>query len=140
MEDRLLALLDKQDIQATLMRFARGIDQRDATLIRSAFHPDATDDHGPFKGSIDEFVLWAMPILQTFNISQHEISNIQIDLHGHRANVETYLLALHIVGTPPVEETVFGRYLDMFEKRDGEWKISKRLVVVDYSSTRDCDA
>lgn len=137
MNDRMQQLLDKQDITEALLRFVRGIDRIDKELILSAFHPDATDDHGPFKGSAADFTEWALMVLKTWKVSQHRISNIQIELHGDRANVETYLMALHVPETPQVEEIVFGRYLDLFERRNGEWKIAHRLVVIDYSSTRD---
>ncbi len=37
-------IADKQDIHDVIMRFSRGIDRCDEALLRSCFHPDATDD------------------------------------------------------------------------------------------------
>ena len=43
-------LLAKQEIRDALMRYSRGIDLLDPDLVKSAYHPDAYDDHGTFKG------------------------------------------------------------------------------------------
>lgn len=135
---RLQHMLDKQDIVETLMRYTRGIDRADPELLRSVYHPDAVDNHGAFSGTRDEFIDWAMSVVGTFEVSQHSMSNIQIDLQGDKANVETYLRVLHVTKDPRLEEIIYVRLLDLFEKREGEWKILNRLVVIDHSSTREC--
>ena len=48
-------LLAKQEIRDALMRYSRGIDLLDLELVKSAYHPDAYDDHGTFKGNAFEF-------------------------------------------------------------------------------------
>ena len=49
-------LIAKQEITDVVYRYARGIDRLDFELVKSCYHPDAYDDHGAFKGSVDEFV------------------------------------------------------------------------------------
>ena len=49
-------LLAKQEIGDVIYRYARGIDRLDFDLVRSCYHPDAVDDHGAFKGNVDEFI------------------------------------------------------------------------------------
>ena len=139
MDERIQQMLDRQDITNTLMRYTRGIDRVDRELLLSVYHPDAVDNHGPFKGGPREFVDWAMGLLDKFELTQHSMSNIQIDLRGDKANVETYLKVLHVLKEPRKEETIFTRLLDLFERRNGEWKIANRLVVIDYSTTRDVE-
>ena len=38
-------------IRQAALRYCRGVDRLDAELMRSAYHDDATDDHGVFVGS-----------------------------------------------------------------------------------------
>ena len=47
-------------------------------LMRSCFHPGATDDHGQFVGTAEDFVTWVMPVLETMEQTQHCICNILI--------------------------------------------------------------
>ena len=44
-------LLDREAIREAMGRYCRGIDRLDVDLIRSAYHEDAFDDHGPFKNT-----------------------------------------------------------------------------------------
>jgi hypothetical protein len=53
-------LKDRQDILDCLMRYSRGVDRLDRELLRSAYHPDAVDDHGMFAGGRDAFVDWVV--------------------------------------------------------------------------------
>ena len=43
-------LLDRQAITECVHRYARGLDRRDTDLLRSAYHPDAVEDHGQYVG------------------------------------------------------------------------------------------
>ncbi|MET0378060.1 MAG: nuclear transport factor 2 family protein [Spongiibacteraceae bacterium] len=72
------------------------------------------------------------------DVGSHNLTNVYIELDSaERARVESYVLAFH-----PYQDTsdsemrmgIFaGRYEDIFERRDGEWKIAKRVVIGDWS-------
>jgi hypothetical protein len=49
-------LQDRLGIQDCLFRYVRGVDRRNWSLVRSAYHPDGYDDHGNYKGGIDGFI------------------------------------------------------------------------------------
>ena len=133
-QDTLQAVADKVAIQDTLARYSRGIDRNDIELAKSAYHPDATDAHGgPFSGNAHEIMDKVGTLLADQEFCRHQISNVYIQLKGDRANVESYHFSLHVPKGSEVEEHVWGRYLDVFEKRDGEWKILERRVIVDHS-------
>ncbi|HET8747943.1 MAG TPA: nuclear transport factor 2 family protein, partial [Ramlibacter sp.] len=67
----------------------------------------------------------------------HQISNILIELQGNCAWVESSFLALQSNAATPARETFLcGRYLDRFERRDGEWRIAERTVVYDWIEER----
>lgn len=52
-------LKDRQDIRDCLVRYCRGVDRFDREMVRSAYHPDAMDDHGDFVGGVENFIDWA---------------------------------------------------------------------------------
>ncbi|GAA0932686.1 nuclear transport factor 2 family protein [Pseudonocardia zijingensis] len=138
-------LLDRQAILDCLNRYARGLDRKDLDMLRSAFHPDATDHHG---GSI-EYHPAADALIADWEIrdahrtfSQHLLINTSIDLDGDVAHAETYFQL--IVGIKPGAPTdqprlgvSGGRYVDKFDRRDGEWRIARRVIVVEYAAALD---
>ena len=96
--------LDMEFIQteATLKNliylFARSIDRVDEELMRELFWPDATDDHGLFTGTAEDYVAWVIPLLKSMNGTQHTISNILVEVEGDKASAETYFVAYHQIG------------------------------------------
>lgn len=131
-------LIARQRIQEVIYRLARSIDRCDKPLLKTCFHPDATDDHGLFKGTAAAFCDWVMDELSKFERTQHFIGNIIITLDGDKAASEAYFIAHHVVPTPDgnIDMIAAGRYLDSFEKRDGVWAISHRHAVYDWNSAQ----
>ena len=129
-------LMDREAIRECMYRYCRGIDRQDEEALRSAYWPDATDRHGPYRGPATGFIEWAMKKLAADGErSVHSISNMSIALAGAQAAVETYFMALQRDRDPEgVSREVFlaGRYVDRFEKRGGEWRIAARTVVYDW--------
>lgn len=132
---RLAAWLDKHEIAETVMKLARGIDRCDEALIASVFWPDATDDHGIFKGAAKDFVPWVIPVLRGMDRTQHSICNQLVELRGARAFCESYFIAYHRLVENGSERDMFaaGRYLDRFEKRGEAWRIAHRQTVYDWT-------
>ena len=129
-------LLDREAIRECMFRYCRGIDRCDEQALRTTYWPDATDQHGPYRGSATGFIDWALKKLQASERSVHIISNLSITFNEpSAAAVETYFQALQRdPDAQGVQREVFlaGRYIDRFEKRDGEWRIAKRVVVYDW--------
>jgi ketosteroid isomerase-like protein len=119
-------LLDRLQIQDCLARYARGLDRHDAELIASAFWSDAQVNYGSrFSGVRDEFVIWANELESQNEYHQHHLTTQSVDMDGDTAHVETYVL--YIVRTHAKAERLGGgRYIDVLERRDGEWRISLR--------------
>ncbi len=129
------SLVDRESIRDVLVRYCRGIDRCDEAVLRSAYWPDATDDHGSFNGNAWEFAEYVIPALQTMRLTMHQISNVTIELDGDRAKAETYCVAYHLIpGAEGDDEMVVGgRYLDTLERRSGEWRILARVYVMDWN-------
>lgn len=131
---QLRSLVAESAIRQALARYCRGVDRGDRAMLLSAYHPDATDDHGNFVGGPDDFATY---IIEKFDatprIGQHHVTNVYIELAGTTADVESYFIAFN---AQPADgggehDLVTGRYLDRFEERDGEWRIAQRKVVLD---------
>ncbi len=99
-------------------------------MLRSVYHPDATDDHGMFKGLGVDFAPWIVDYLKDTRQCQHLIGNFTCDLQGDVAYTETYCLSINDNGQG-LNITAYNRYIDRFERRNGEWRIADRLVVLD---------
>jgi hypothetical protein len=124
--DRLGYLLDRLAIYDCLVRYSRGLDRHDSELIASAFWPDAQVNYGSlFSGPRDEFVEWANELESQNEYHSHHIGTQTVDFDGDTAHVETCVL--YIVRTHAKAERLgCGRYLDVLERRNGEWRIVLR--------------
>lgn len=126
---------DREAIKDCLWRYTRGIDRVDEAMLRSAYWPDATDDHGGlYTGPASEFIDQAMRNMPSAGDTVHIVSNILIRIDGATAKVESYVYAIQCMpgetGTRDV--LTAARYLDRFEKRHDEWRIAERTVAVDW--------
>ncbi|ONH31655.1 nuclear transport factor 2 family protein [Pseudofrankia asymbiotica] len=138
---RLQELIDRQDILDCVHRYTRGVDRLDEELLRSAYHPDAIDDHGIFHGPVDEFIAWAFAGHRAnHRAEQHYVTNHTCEIDGDVAHTETYFVMVgqNVTGTPVTLHG--GRYVDQFERRDGEWRILHRVSLVEWVvGTTDAD-
>jgi len=136
--DAVQALLDKQAITELIYRYMRGLDRLDSELLLAQFHADGWCEYGFANCAAADFVDFCMGALTGHEANQHFVGNILIDLDGDQAYGEVYFNAYHKV---PAEGGGFedciiaGRYLDRYEKRDGEWKFAYRSERVDWSRT-----
>lgn len=137
-------LVAEREIRAAMTRYCRGIDRLDEDLIRSAYHRDSYDDHGMYKGDGYAFAADVVPKMrEAFESTMHFIGNSHIELDRDVAAVETYFIAYHVLREVTEGRrlmTFAGRYADRFERRNGEWKLASRIVVLDWDEIRDLGA
>lgn len=134
----------RAEIEDIMCRYARAVDRRDWQALGECFHPDATDMHGDFHGSPQEFVEWVAKRHAEIPFSMHFLGNCLVEfIDDQSAAVETYFVAIQRretgegkngAGSPGTDYEVFGRYCDLFERREGAWRVASRKVV--YDSTR----
>lgn len=150
----LLTLEDRYAIADAIHRWCRAVDRRDWDAIDDCFHPGAQDNHGIYQGDIPGLKDWLIERHQTITSSSHCATNILIDaVTDERAVVETYVVAYQrYPGDPAAAKTrsditggaaagaggtfdmmITGRYIDIFEKRDGAWRIRDRTTTFDSS-------
>jgi hypothetical protein len=135
LERRLRELEDKEAIRQAIYAYARGADRCHHELIANAYHDDAWDDHGTFRGDKDTVVDIISSNPSGAIASMHHVGNILIELDGDQANVESYFFACQVREREGKKFTRIraGRYIDRFERRDGRWRIAKRIVVDDWN-------
>ena len=141
LEKRLQELLDKQDIYELLCRYCRGCDRMDRELILSCFHPGAIDNHVGltgtcYTGTIEAFLDAEFESWRRFAGSQHYIANHLCEVDGDVALAETYQFSFYwgVPGDDPaLNFTGSHRYIDRFERRNGEWKIAHRDFLKNFS-------
>jgi hypothetical protein len=124
-------LSDLESIRNAALRYCRGVDRLDVELMKSAYWPEATDDHGVFVGNAWEFCEICMKSHLGWRSTNHCIFNhtIEFDSDGVRARGEIYNVTYLFQKDADVLDTWHGRYLDVYEKRGGEWRILERVCV-----------
>ncbi len=127
---------DERAIRHLLTRYCRAVDRMDLDDLRNVYHPDAFDDHGEYQGDVEGFITYLRTRLLDFVGTQHFLGNMHIELDGDVAHTETYCQAWHRIagkdGGPDHDSVVGLRYLDRFERRNGEWRTAARQIVIDW--------
>lgn len=129
----------RAEIHDVLLRYCRGLDRVNMSLVRGAFHPDAWVQfpESLHQGSVDGFVAFLSEEMPRFVRTMHLLGNSLIEFDGPRtAHVETYLTAYHQGSERHHWKGQFvklwARYLDRFEERDGRWLIARRRLLVEW--------
>jgi hypothetical protein len=143
-EERIQELLSREDIRECLLRGSTGNDLQDAELWKSAYWPDATEDHGWYQGNAHDFIDRTVPmLLQTMDEAWHLIGNTLVQVEGEQARAQSYFLAycrLKEAGGARRDLFSGGRFLDRLERRKGEWRISARISKGDWVRETDGSA
>lgn len=135
-EKRIQEMLDREDIHNVVMRYCRACDRIDTELLKTVFHKDARLEYGAFNGSATEFVPWVILHIQNdFKHGYHAICNEYITVDGEQAYGEIYAMINDCVVDEKGQlaySSKGGRYVDKYEKRKGEWRISYRTFILDW--------
>ena len=84
------ALEDRIAAEDLLTRYATAVDRRDWEQYRSIFTTDAVIDYtsaGGIAGTVDEIVEFLSTSLEMFEMTQHLVSNIDLEVRGDSATV-----------------------------------------------------
>jgi ketosteroid isomerase-like protein len=132
---RVQVLEDRAAIHDAMMRYLRGVDRKDWDLIRSAYFPDAIHDHGEYRGDVEGLIGWIQKWHAIIPQVLHFLGNMYIELDGDVAVVESYLQTLQDEESDAGAkfDWIGSRYLDRFERRNGEWRIAERIVPLVYT-------
>lgn len=140
-DSRLDLLLDERAIKNCVLKYCHATDRLDWEMVADCYAPGATDDHGSFQGSAEEFPAWLAKKAALRGAKQHFVANQLVEINGDEAVCESYYCCyIEFLGDPEFtvgggDEAVLmgGRYVDRLVRIDGDWKISDRAAVVDWS-------
>ncbi|WP_395154745.1 nuclear transport factor 2 family protein [Ilumatobacter sp.] len=125
--DQLLAI---EACREAARRYSYGVDRLDVEVMKSAYWPNATDDHGVFVGNAWEFCDRVVGSHGRWAWTAHAITNHRVEFDNDtNARGEMYVEATLFDAAKDQLSTFHGRYLDNYERRDGEWRISHRVCV-----------
>lgn len=127
-------LADVEAVQRLVLEYCRGIDRLDLEAVRRCYHPDAIDDHGTFRGTVDEYLAWVGRLLPRYDGTVHMVANHLVEVAGDVARSEAYGVARHwsASGEDRLNLVIGFRYLDRVECRDGDWRIAHRVATTEW--------
>lgn len=139
MDPRLERLLDRQDIEDVLYRYASTIDQKDYEGLRSVFTDDVVAQYAgaPEIEGADVLVKWIAEMSVEQGFQHHLVNVVQVDVDGDEARTLTYHTSHQVRPSDP--DTVYvivGRYRDVVRRVDGSWKIADKRMEVGWMEQR----
>jgi len=139
MEERVQLLADEREIGRTVLRYAHGVDRGDVEMVEACYHPGAYDDHGYASGTVEKFAEKLRESRNDQLVRHHLVGNLLIEVRGLAAVCESYFLC-YLEGMDsssdrsPVGGGLYaGRYVDRLVRRDGQWRVLRRICVMDWS-------
>jgi len=131
----LATLIAKDDIRDLALLYSRGVDRKDAALLRTLYTKDGTDTHGDtFDGTAEDYVAFLERSFPYLRYSGHHICNHLITIDGDEGEGEVYALAYHVFPDGKgglSEDFMCVRYIDRYRKEDGRWRFAQRVVSYD---------
>jgi SnoaL-like domain len=126
---------DRQAIIDLTINYCWTLDGRDWQALREVFLPDATAMLGSECAGIDAIIERVSTALHHLDASQHLISNHQVSVDGDTATCRCYLQAQHVRKSAENGPNfiVAGRYQDQLVRTDRGWRISRRVLTVDWT-------
>jgi hypothetical protein len=133
---RVQRMLDEHEIFRVRRLWAYSRDHGDWETLKTCFHPDATVVVSWFEGTAMEFVeatKRAAAARKPDERSQHALGNYEVTVRGDRAILEADMYVLNRDSLEGIlfDSICYGRFYDMFERRNGEWRIAKWTCIYD---------
>jgi len=125
-------LVDHIACQDVMLKYAKGVDERDMALYRSCFAQDAVVIFdGTTYPSVQAWFGFVDDALDGFGATQHMLGPSLIDIDADTAHCRTDVQALHYLkDAPDTTLTLWGTYETDMRRMDGVWKITRHEVVV----------
>jgi len=129
-------LLAEAAIKEVQVRYCRAADRTDFEALRNCFHPHAIADYGHGIWNLDEYMAHAMAMSENFIATTHNTGNQLVEVTGDSAWAEHYAVATHrrpLDSTGQTRDmTAAVRYIDRMQRLDREWRIARRVMVLDW--------
>lgn len=130
-------LADKLELTELVARLERAVDRKDRAGILACYSERSFDDHGRFRGSREEFADFICndsPFTAASPFLFHLMGQSLFEIEGEEAHGESYFAFWMQVQEGKLYQSL-GRYLDYFQRVDGEWRITYRRVVMEWDGS-----
>lgn len=118
---------------------------------RSCFADEVVIDYGELSAAsgpadasrkTDDWMNYLKGVINKFDVTRHLITNHRVTISGDEVKCVAYLSADHVkfsdpavaVENPESVATVVGEYTNYYEQVEGEWKVVRSALVVNWSS------
>jgi hypothetical protein len=104
--------------------------------MKTIFWDEGTDNHGMYSGSAAGFFERAYRNRDLLTARYHLIGSPRAKfLSPSQVNVETYFhyVGVFVEDNSEIYASCGGRYRDLFERRDDEWRVLRRVTIYDWS-------
>jgi ketosteroid isomerase-like protein len=125
-------LADRIALMDVMLKYAKGVDERDLDLYRSLFADDVEVvgfGPKPFHGGA-AWTAYVKEALAQFGPTQHMLGPQLATVSGDTAHCRTDVQALHFMkDAPKTTLTLWATYLTDMRRINGEWKITRHELV-----------
>jgi hypothetical protein len=122
--------LDLETLRNVGQRYARAADARDFDAVGALFHPDAVIDGLRGSSQLADYLELSRNTPPAYERSMHLLGDplIEFIVGSDEARLDTYAVVYQIGATDDgaANSTLGVRYLDVVERRAGEWRIRHR--------------
>ena len=130
-DDRALQhALDVEALRNLGQRYARAADARDYDAVGALFHPDAVIDGLRGSSKLDEYLEMSRSTPAAYEKSMHVLGDplLELEVGADEATLDTYAVVYQVgpTGGDGGNSTLGVQYLDVVERRNGEWRIRHR--------------
>ena len=132
MADNVQYVADRIALMDVMLKYTKGVDNRDMALYRSVFTDDvdvvgfgADTYHGG-----DAWTAYVKTALEQYGPTQHMLGPQLATIDGDTAHCRTDVQALHYLkDKPDTTLTLWATYESDMKRVNGEWKISRHKLV-----------
>ena len=127
-------MVARESLRHLVAAYGHAIDRRDWSLLRTLYHPDATDDHTPYYcGPVDGYIAWLPTMMANWRATIHTAMSALFVIDGDHAQGEIAARAWHLTLDGSRQFVAWGRYADHYERRDSVWRFAKRSFILDHA-------
>ena len=132
MSNNVQYVADRIELMDVMLKYAKGVDERDMTLYRSVFADDVEVlGFGPdvYHGA-DAWAAYVETALAQFGPTQHMLGPQLATVNGDTAQCRTDVQALHYLkDKPDTTLTLWATYVTDMKRINGAWKITRHELV-----------
>ena len=124
---------DRFAVQDVMLRYAKGVDDRDMDLYRSCFADDVEVQGFGAETVLgaDNWTEYVARALVAYGPTQHMLGPQLATIEGDEAHCRTDVQALHCLKEPQGEVfTLWATYVTDMKRINGEWKIERHELVM----------